>query len=496
MIKMIHSKQSISFCTLLLKLILICLICIASPFLQNASGQDLTIEETEDQLKNTYGLKKLKALNRLSKYYQHENLRKAIKYGKQAVSIGEDIFVETNTNVDLNESYRLAKAYFLLGEAHFLKENYFESQENLLAAKILSDQINYGVHLKKIEEYLGEIQAMIEAGEIKENFFSKNFGDIKVGEAFNDASKDIKIQTELIAARSNEKKGEFTDAIDHYEKAINLLHDKGDAARINELQLKIAFLLDSLDQHVEAQEFLSEAIKEIEASMDSALVTIAMDTLTQLADLEVNAPSIEIQESLRAEQKNLKDIAEKYAKEKDFEKSLAYYKLYQELSQKMITDSLALIAENIQRKNEMLLLNQQKIKADQKVQTLELEKEKQVRLRNTAFVFIFLILISALVTLYFYINKRRDHKKLSIAYRDLDNTKNKLVGAEKKIVKLLNQQLSGDVVKQLLTGNTDKPGESDFLFASCFWISVISHRWLKKWIPKISSLIKTIFLGL
>ncbi len=303
---------------------------------------------------------------------------------------------------------------------------------------------------------------MIELGEIKESFFSKNFGDLKVGEVFNDASTDIKIQTEIMSGRSNEKKGDFRESINHYEKAINLLRDKGDADKINELQLKIALLLDSLDQHFEAQKFLNDAIKEIEESFEPAPSISKMDSLTQLAEIKIK-PEKMIQESLRAEQKKLKDISDSFARKKDFEKSLAYFKLYQELSQKMVTDSLETTAENKRKESEMLLLKQQKKIADLNVLGLEKEKERQIRLRNTSILITLLILISTLVTLYFYVTKRRDHKKLTIAYRDLDKTRNKLVGAEQKIVKLLKQQLSGDVAKELLMNNSNKPGERRFV---------------------------------
>ena len=52
---------------------------------------------------------------------------------------------------------------------------------------------------------------------------------------------------------------------------------------------------------------------------------------------------------------------------------------------------------------------------------------------------------------------------MTIAYRDLDKTKDKLIGAEQKIVKLLSQQVSGDVAKELLRDNSNKPGERRFV---------------------------------
>ena len=227
------------------------------------------------------------------------------------------------------------------------------------------------------------------------------------------------------------------------------------------MQLKSAFLLESLDQHKEAPPFLGNVISDIEQEMENISVEFLNDSLNLIPKIK-QLPPEEIQE-LRSEQKSLREISENLAKEKNFEKSLAYYKLYQELSQKMVADSLALLSENMQRENKILLLKQQKEIADLNVEALKKEKEKQIRLRDTFILITLLILGSTLITFYFYTIKKREHKKLEIAYRDLDKTKNKLVGAEKKIVKLLSQQVSGDVAKELLMNNANKPGERRFV---------------------------------
>ncbi|MEM6378175.1 MAG: adenylate/guanylate cyclase domain-containing protein, partial [Bacteroidota bacterium] len=54
-------------------------------------------------------------------------------------------------------------------------------------------------------------------------------------------------------------------------------------------------------------------------------------------------------------------------------------------------------------------------------------------------------------------------KRLTIAYRDLDKTKNKLENAEEKIVTLLRQQVSGAVAQELLRSGANKPGGKHFV---------------------------------
>ncbi len=434
-----------------------------SPFLQpQVFAQESSIEQMEAEYKNLYGLDKLKVFNSLTQYYYKQQSRKALKYGRQAVTLGENIFIESNSNVDFNERYQLALAYLQLGKVHFDRENYFDALSTLEVAKSLSQEINRKDYVNEADIYLEKIETLIESGEIKENFFSKAFGDLNVGETISQTSKDIAIQTEIKFAQSNEKKGDFIGAISHYEKAINLLIDKGDAERINEIQFKIAVLLDSLDQHEEAQILLSEAINEIEADFfnNTDLLEINSDALSNLIE---TVPEKKAKESMKFEQKNLKDLSESYARAKDFEKSLAYYKLYQELSQKMETDSLQLLIENKQKLAEILLLKQQKKIADLNVEAAEKEKGKQIRLRNTSAFIAFLILLITFATLYFYVTKRRDYKKLTITYRDLNKTKGKLVDAEQKIKKLLSQQLSVDVAEELIMSSSDKPGERRFV---------------------------------
>lgn len=425
----------------------------------SAYAQVSSIEQAEAQLKNQFGLEKLKVLNEITLHYYPINVRKALRYGKQAVSIGENIFDDSNTNIDRNEAHHLVRAYLQLGKVHYSRENYFESKENLLAAQALSARIKSEIYSDEIEMNLKEIDALDAAGKVKQNFFSKTLGDLNVGEVIGDASKDIAIETEIKLGQSKEKNNAYQDAIDHYEKAINLLKNRGKSERIKELQLKIAVLLDKLDQHEKAQEFLSEAITEIESGRAEVLANPPRDTLRALEQIDIRPNAA----AIRTEQKNLKDLADSYAREKNFEKSLVYYKLYEDLTQKVEADSLKAVAIRQQNDQEILLLKQQKNIADLSVEAAELEKDRQIRLRNTSILIGLLILLGTLLTLFFYFAKRREHKKLTIAYRDLDKTKGKLVGAEQRIVKLLRQQVSGDVAQELLMNSFDKPGERLFV---------------------------------
>ena len=50
----------------------------------------------------------------------------ATQFSALEYALGEDIFVESNTNIDQTERYRLVQAYFQLGKAYYEKEDYFD----------------------------------------------------------------------------------------------------------------------------------------------------------------------------------------------------------------------------------------------------------------------------------------------------------------------------------------------------------------------------------
>ena len=420
-------------------------------------AQEANIPQLEDNLKRLQGLKRLKALNQLTAHYQDSTPRKAIRFARQAANVSGSISYVNNPEAQKE----IARAFFQLGEIHFDKENYFVAQKHFQTVVDKAQGTGGQNYIPKSKGYLTEIDALVESGAIKENFLTKALKDIDVRETINNTSKDVQIQGELLAGKAQAKKGNYQSAINHYENAIGFLREKGDEERINELQLKVAMFLDSLDKPQEAQAFLDKALKKIELNLEKDVLDIEKEQLAEIEEVE-GISKEEIEESMRVEQKKFKEIAETFAKQKNFEKSLAYFKLYQELSQKMVEDSLNAITESKQRESELVLLQQQKQIADLKVQSLEEEKAKQMRLRNTYLSILLLILASAVITFYFYTTKKKEHKKLTIAYRDLDKTKNKLVNAEQKIVKLLSQQVSGDVAKELLRNNAETPVERRF----------------------------------
>lgn len=425
-------------------------------------AQESSIGQLENEYKDLFGVDKLKALNELCHHYSNEESRKALRYGRQAVNLSENIFVSTNSAVDFTERPHQARAYLLLGKVLFNREDYFDAQEKLNTAKVISIQTNTAEYETEAEVYLQKIQALIVSGEVKQSFLSKTLGKLKVGELIGDTSKDLAIQTEVKLGSVSENKGNFQSAINHYEKVINLLRNKGDGENIKKYQLKIAVMLDSLNEHVKAQKYLNEAITYYDSTYINKPLELKKDN-SSTPSLEELIQHDSTQVMMRDQQQKLKNLAERYREDRNFEKSLAYERMYQELSRKMETDSLKTEAKKNQTKSEIILLKQQKTIADLKVSDAEKEREKQVKFRNILFIIAALILLGTLTTFYFYSAKKREHKKLASTHSALKITKTKLVDAEHRIVTLLEQQLSGDIAQELLVNGTNVRGERCFV---------------------------------
>lgn len=440
-------------------LLVVCVILLL--FIQQTHAQATHIEQTENRLKNSYGIDKLKALNELTVYYARNNSKKGLRYAKQAVDLADMLFLETNEFSDSDRQHQI-QACFQYGEMLYEKEKYFDSKAYLDKVLSLSIENENGTYRKDADRYLQAINARIASGEIKEGLLTKTMGNLGVGKAINQTSANLTISTELKIAAANEKNGDFQGAVNHYEKAINKLRNQGDTERIRELQLKVAIMLDSLDQHVEAQKLLHNALADFETETNPLPEIQKQDSIFQTEERD-SFPSVLAMDTLQLEKDSLKALSEKIRNEKNVEKSLEYIKRYQDLSAKMEADSLKTAIAQQKKEDEIMLLKQQKEIADLKVKTVEQENEKQSRERKAVLIIALLILVGTLVTFYFYIAKRRQHKKLLLAYSDLDKTYTKLEEAELRIVTLLKQQVSGDIATELLSSKTDNFGEKRFV---------------------------------
>ncbi|MEM8889980.1 MAG: adenylate/guanylate cyclase domain-containing protein [Bacteroidota bacterium] len=429
-------------------------------------AQDGDIEHLEDLVEELEGHDKLEAFNELVEYYESRKTSKAQKYARQAVRYGRQHYSQEVRSQDYDGQYQWFISHYLLGKIYFQRENLLESYKNFKGAEKLAAVLDTDTYEDEIEDYLDDIEDDFEGVEdlaeltkIGERFVKNPITDIFSSEKVENAKKDFLIHGKLFAAKVNKENKAYEEAVDAYKGAAELLKEKGDKVKLQEVNLQLAFLLDSLDKHEEARVFLNDVIAEVKG-IDSIKIRDPEFGKIPIPPSTPNPPLVRgytfrsvNRDSIREEKKNLKNIAERFARQNNYRKSLEYFKLYQELTARILADSLIASAEETQRENELIQLKLQKDKVDAKVEVLEKEREQETLMKNGAFFIAFLILLGGGITYYLYHTKKREHKKLTIAYRDLDKTRKKLVGAEQKIVKLLKQHVSGDVAAELLSSN-------------------------------------------
>lgn len=424
------------------------------------------LDELENQLDSNFGLDKLIILNQITDEYQEINSRKALKYGKQAVALAEKLLPEDTVKPE-NIQYNLkVDAYNVLGVAHFNKQHYYDAKLNFQSALNYALLTKYPDGIVKAETYL----AILDSIGVKSNIFKETFNDIKLSRAIKSGSKDLALSTTIKTAETYKKNGNYAKAISNYEKAINYLTDKGEEEQIAELYRQIAECYDLAGNISKSLEYYKLAIGEKERLGDTTGMQASIDSVSNLHQQieELVEPKIIYIDTVqkKIELKTLEDykkMAIESEANEDFEKSLEYYKLYNDLNDKIIEDEkqqeLAMLEKSHQIERnlqEIQLLTQDKEIQDLELIQKESEIEQQNVFRKNLSIGIVLLLALAVTLYLLYFNKRRDHNKLNVAHNDLQSTQGQLLKAEKRIKTLLGQQLSPAVASELISESDDK----------------------------------------
>ncbi|MDT0539930.1 adenylate/guanylate cyclase domain-containing protein [Croceitalea sp. P059] len=400
----------------------------------------------EKQLNSLYGVHKLEVLNGLSRLYQDSNGRKSLRYARQAEMLGTNLY-DIDNKEDVN--HNIALAFYQIAAINLKKEKYFDFADNLESLKTINESLHDSSITKVILKFEFKLDSLEQIGKLKPNFIKRTLSNIKLGNSIRSQSQQLKINTLLKQAKTKEKNKKYLSAIENYESAINLNKNKGDEKAITELQLKVASLYDSLNMHQKSKSYLENAIKEKEA-----LKKIG-STITFLK-IQVDSLS---RDSLLVIKDQYQDLAKTFESKAEYQKSLRYYQLYQQITQNLFEDSVQTAAESELRKKEILLLTQQKNIAALNLEKSETEIEKQEQQKKTLYFIGLILLISAILGYSLFLSKRRKHKKLEIAYSELDIANTKLSQAENRITKLLKEQVSTVVADELLSSEKAISGQ-------------------------------------
>lgn len=422
-------------------------------------------KELEKLLEGKYGVEKLALLNSISKSYQGVHDRKAIKFAKQAVAMADNIF-PTIVPEDADDEYYLkVDAYFLLGEARFLKEHYYDAQATFRDALIFAENSGNIVMVSRTEAYLAELDSI----GVKANIFKEAITDLHIGQMINDGSQDVNLNVILKSAESNEKNGNYQKAIEQYTKAINIYKDRGEDERIAELHKKISYNFDQLGDMAQAMEHMALGVTNQDLIEDTSglLASFKNEIQAYEADMDTLKKSEALLDTGKIEDaadsgRAMIAKARQLEKDKDYEASLKYYKLYTQLNRSVVESEkqqeLALGEKNfeIERNLQQIqLLTQEKEIQNLELVNTNLELERQSKFRRSLIVGLILLISLAIALYVLYSNKRRNLVKLNRAHEEIKATQHKLIDAEKKIKTLLEQQISTEVANELISGQPD-----------------------------------------
>lgn len=448
------------------------------------NGQ-VTTRVLKDSIDKLSGTEKLVVMNQLTQLYiQDGELRKAFRNAKSARILADNIISTENRLLHEDDFCLRPETYLWLGITQYYNNSYDDALITLQVAKKEANDLSLVEIVNEADTYLSYISnESNNASNEKEDGFKKAWRNL--GSGINKSSIELNVSANLKLADYHEKNKNYIKAIDYNNKAIALLQNLGDWERIYQLEEKNAQILVKDGQLEEAM----TAYKDIEEKVEETGDTIAMRRLeenksqvkTKIDSTIIGLESVkgeriysEHDVNKESDQKIEADILKskaEYAEEtEDFELSLNYYKEYMAIEKKMAEEQqaqeLALLEkvnEIESREKEITLLKQNeeinKLKLDQNEAALQTELTFKRNLAIGIVLLAFLIILLIIL----YRNKRKDHKKLGIAYNDLEAAKQDLEKAEKSIKNLLNQQVSGEVADELLSSNGDQPIERRFV---------------------------------
>jgi class 3 adenylate cyclase len=397
--------------------------------------------------------------------------------------LADNIITEGNKLIDETDLYLKPLSYLWLGIAHLRMGQYMESKRALNTALEEAQRLALPEIINSSRTYLGIIEK--ETGDttaVKRTGLRNALRSI--GSGVNKTTAEMNANANLKLAEYYEKNENYPRAIEYYDKVIEQLRDLGEWERVYSLEEHIAGLLMKDGQLEEAMIAFDDVGSKIEDAEDTVgmqrlqqrkeLVRQKMDsTINEMEQVRSLSNTADAEDDFTSAEINTADLlykAEKAEESEDFEQSLYFFKEYIAMEQKLARDKqaqeLALLEkvnEIESRDREITLLKQNEEISELKLVQKESEIDKQRTFKQNLAVGVALLVALALTLYLLYRNKRKDHRKLGVAYTDLETTKDHLEKAEKRIKSLLNQQLSGAVADELLASKDEQEVERRFV---------------------------------
>ncbi len=438
-------------------------------------------DELESSLKQAGGMQRLEILHALTEVYVSTKDRKSVKYGRQAVNLADNLYGD-----NVNDSLWI-KSQFLLAKAYYSQEKYFTAKEYFSTVKLISNRNTTPAIVNATTIYLSKIDSIAKTEEgLKQGFFSRTLTDINLGSSISNITSNVETGYLMNQAEKATEKEEYDRAIELYHRAATEFDREGDLLQLSDVYRKIGLAYKEMGEERKSREFFSKAmsVDELKSQMveepgntiptvsepptikssDSIVQALAKKGYSVEAPQTGKTPQPEVAadtdlsttiNQLEEQSHQLEELSKQAVQKQDFQTLARLRDQLAELEQ----DKLEL--EIIEREKNLLAQDVRITELTLKAREEELAKESRLRkalVGGAVFLTTFLISIGFL-----YSAKRKDHKKLTKAYSNLDEANHKLTRAEKRIKTLLNQQVSGDVARELIQSEADHPSKNKYV---------------------------------
>ena len=439
------------------------------------------MQNSPDSLKNrleeSYGKDKLVILNDLvASYLSAQNPKEALRYARQASTLAQNIISPDNQLISETDYPLKPLAFLQLGKVHQQLGQYLKSKNAFEEVLVDARRFNTPELAEEARKHLQEINViLVQRGKRKKGVLGKAFKDI--ASSIEKTSDDFGVKATLKLARMYENNQNYEKAIQKYTLAMNQLRDLGDSEQIEELRNHIAELENLQKNAAETDVALIEAKPEAGTSKAGGTsiqqdIDAFSERLSKVGESVQETLIPQEQEIILAEEelRDIRIIAERAETTQDYEKSLNYYKRYlameQTLAEQKRLQELALLEQAHQIDNqerEITLLKQNEEINQLQLTQNQTELQRQLTFKRSLLAGLFLSALLLISVYFLYRNKKRDHRKLSVAYGDLEVAQGQLKAAEQRIKGLLNQQVSGAVANELLSAEANQQVQRKFV---------------------------------
>lgn len=424
-----------------------------------AQDTEQRIQKWRSELQEANGPEKLRLYHLLIDAKMVDDPAMALRDALRAEALAESILTEESDLISKEDLSLKPKTYLLLGEAFEARNR---SQEALVA---YTNAIASAAELEE-EEMLAEAEDKLGMMASEEGARKKNRVGKAIGGLFSKTEggiKDLGLETAIRMAKYQEKKENYPAAIKHYNKAIDRLLDRGDVTEAEALRSKVAVLQPLSESPPNTpvpptpptEDIL--IIADIEDSLDMLEIDQQLSKIIAELQLE-NQPRSEDEDeavknvAVRAvvldqavkDVEEIANIAREAEKSQDYAASLDYYKQFLALEQELASE---LRKQDSSMAEIKLLKNTNALQS--KLSEQELDRQRQAKRNMAGGLGLAAALASSLLVL--YRNKNRDHRKLGIAFKDLETTQKELTASQDRVKQLLKQHVSGAVADELLT---------------------------------------------